>query len=200
MAEKRDAPLTEYVKSRVRMMQREGLALVHIEQDSGLSKGFLSLVLGDRSGVGPKTGHRMAKALGFGAYDELVTAAYDWWREQGKLSYEKIHQPEAHFDPEVARAVRGARAMNVSESAIAATLAQFAGITGKDFGWWIARISEHVQAVDHVAEGTARASKKAHTALVKKRRENRAVGEKHRAAKADEKTQEHRVIRRKSVG
>ena len=184
MSQVRDVPLTEYIKKRIReeLSRDPSVTQLGLEQKHGISKGFLSQVLGSTSGAGKVTATRLLPLFGLRDYDELVALAYEWWRNEGKTAHEKIAKPEEHMDPERAAAVTFARGAGVPESAIEIVLSQFAAVEGRDRLWWANQFGEVVRAERNLHDRAAR-EREANGQLRKQHRENQSIGHAHRVAK-----------------
>lgn len=83
----RDAPLSEYVRMRLREWTNEGRDLVEIAKLGGISKSGPSQVASGNLGVGGTAAPQYAKAFGMTEL-ELRAAALEWWERAGKATAE----------------------------------------------------------------------------------------------------------------
>jgi transcriptional regulator with XRE-family HTH domain len=73
--------VAEYVRKRLREIDRKGLMLSDIADQLGVDRGMVRRAVGG-IGIGDKSLPKWARALGFGSIEGLRGAALEWWRRR----------------------------------------------------------------------------------------------------------------------
>ncbi len=100
----RDDVISSFVRLRIREWRESGREMQELARVAGFAKSTPSQVMLG-TGVGAKTGPRFAKAFGFQSYDEMKSAAWEWWKAQGKAGQEAVDLPKTDAMREAIEAV-----------------------------------------------------------------------------------------------
>lgn len=96
----RDDVISGFVRMKIRAWRDSGRELQELARLAGFAKSTPSQVL-IGTGVGAKTGPRFARAFGYASFDELKSAAWEWWKVQGDTSQELLSAPRPEMDEAV---------------------------------------------------------------------------------------------------
>lgn len=88
----RDDVISSFVRSKIREWRESGRELQELARAAGFAKSTPSQVMLG-TGVGAKTGPRFAKAFGYDSFDAMKSAAWEWWKAQGKAGHEAVTAP-----------------------------------------------------------------------------------------------------------
>lgn len=132
--------VAEYVRKRLREIDRKGLMLSDIADQLGVDRGMVRRAVGG-IGIGDKSLPKWARALGFGSIEGLRGAALEWWRTTGEqllLAVDRERSP----DPELRAGVEMCDGYNVSAYEMLHVLeAKPTATTAAE--WWKLFIAEH---------------------------------------------------------
>lgn len=181
----RDKALSDYVRMKIReWLETNGRDQKELARRVGVSPSLISTIISGKIGVAGRSGPGFASAFGFANFDELRSAAYGWWLQQGQQTETFVAD-----EPAVAESIEivlGMRA-DVTKAQVLTILHAYTHerFRGRDQSFWVPELLRELQFERAVTqEKTAEANAVARDKRSRKANIHGALRAEHRRRKA----------------